>query len=40
MKVTEESEKIATAEKNIITGRRIKIKNLLRYKKAEGREKN
>ena len=39
MKVTEESEKIATAEKNIITGRKTKMKNLVRHKKAVGKEK-
>ena len=39
MKVTEESEKIATAEKNIITGRKTKMKNLVIHKKAVGKEK-
>ena len=39
MKVTEEREETAKAEKNIITGRRIKMKNFVRHKKAEGKEK-
>ena len=39
MKVAEEREKTATAEKNIITGRKIKMKNFVRHKIAEGKEK-
>ena len=36
MKVREET---AKAEKNIITGRKIKMKNIVSHKKAEGKEK-
>ena len=39
MKVTEESEKIATAEKSIITGGKTKMNDLVRHKKAVGKEK-
>ena len=39
MKVTEESEKTATAEMKTITGRKMKMRKLVRYKKADGEEK-
>ena len=39
MKVTEESEKRARAEMKTITGRKIKMRNLVRHKKADGKEK-